>query len=133
MKPRPPGPCGAGSGPTSVSGWIVLTVAEWASRPFRDPEAFPGGAGLEGAIVARRVGEAKGPVGFNALTEEYQDLVKAGVVDPAKVARTALENGASIASLLLTTEALVAEIPEEKPAPPAGPPGGDMYGGMGGM
>ena len=90
-------------------------------------------AGLEGAIVARKVGESKGAVGFNALTEEYEDLVKAGVVDPAKVSRTALENGASIASLLLTTEALVAEIPEEKPAPPAGPPGGDMYGGMGGM
>ena len=91
-------------------------------------------AGLEGAIVARKVGESKGAVGFNALTEEYEALVKAGVVDPAKVSRTALENGASIASLLLTTEALVAEIPEEKPAPPAGgPPGGDMYGGMGGM
>jgi len=91
-------------------------------------------AGLEGAIVARRVRESKGAVGFNALTEVYEDLVKAGVVDPAKVARTALENAASIASLLLTTEALVAEIPEDKPAMPAGgPPGGDMYGGMGGM
>jgi chaperonin GroEL len=92
-------------------------------------------AGLEGAIVARRVSESKGAVGFNALTEVYEDLVKAGVVDPAKVARTALENSASIASLLLTTEALVAEIPEDKPAMPAGggPPGGDMYGGMGGM
>ena len=77
--------------------------------------------------------ESEGATGFNALTETYEDLVAAGVVDPAKVARTALENGASIASLLLTTEALVAEIPEDKPPMPAGgPPGGDMYGGMGG-
>ena len=59
--------------------------------------------------------------------ELHADLVKAGITDPAKVSRTAIENGASIASLLLTTEALVAEIPEDKPAAPAGPPGGDMY------
>ncbi|MEW6749955.1 MAG: chaperonin GroEL [Candidatus Latescibacterota bacterium] len=84
-------------------------------------------AGAEGAIVARKVAEGKGAFGFNALTEQYEDLVKAGVVDPAKVSRTALENGASIAGLLLTTEALVAEMPEKKkPAPPT-PPGGDMY------
>ena len=87
-------------------------------------------AGLEGAVVARRVNDGEDSFGFNALTEVYEDLVKAGVVDPAKVSRTALENGASIASLLLTTEVLVAEIPEEKPPVPAGPPGGDMYGGM---
>jgi chaperonin GroEL len=91
-------------------------------------------AGLEGAIVVRKVADGKGAFGFNARTEVYEDLVKAGVVDPAKVSRTALENGASIASLLLTTEALVAELPEKKSAAPAGgPPGGDMYGGGGGM
>ncbi|MBN63447.1 MAG: chaperonin GroEL [Gemmatimonadetes bacterium] len=92
-------------------------------------------AGVEGAIVVRKVVDGKSNFGFNARTEEYEDLVKAGVVDPAKVSRTALENGASIASLLLTTEALIAEIPEKTPAAPAGPPGGDMYGGggMGGM
>jgi chaperonin GroEL len=85
-------------------------------------------AGHEGSIVVQKVGEGKAAFGFNALTEEYEDLVKAGVIDPAKVSRTALENAASIAGLLLTTEALVAEIPEDKPAPPAGgPPGGDMY------
>jgi chaperonin GroEL len=85
-------------------------------------------AGHEGSIVVQKVGEGKAAFGFNALTEAYEDLVKAGVIDPAKVSRTALENASSIAGLLLTTEALVAEIPEEKPAPPAGgPPGGDMY------
>ena len=85
-------------------------------------------AGHEGAIVVQKVAASKQPAfGFNALTEEYEDLVKAGFTDPAKVSRTAIENGASIASLLLTTEALVAEIPEEKPPMPAGPPGGDMY------
>ena len=85
-------------------------------------------AGHEGAIVVQKIAASKQPAfGFNALTEEYEDLVKAGFTDPAKVSRTAIENGASIASLLLTTEALIAEIPEDKPAMPAGPPGGDMY------
>ena len=85
-------------------------------------------AGHEGAIVVQKVAASKqASYGFNALSEKYEDLVKAGITDPAKVSRTAVENGASIASLLLTTEALVAEIPEEKPPAPAGPPGGDMY------
>ncbi len=90
-------------------------------------------AGSEGAIVVRKVADGSGAFGFNARTEEYEDLVEAGVVDPAKVSRTALENGASIASLLLTTEALIAELPEKTPPAPAGPPGGDMYGGGMGM
>ena len=86
-------------------------------------------AGLEGSIVVQRVRESKGQEGFNAQTEIYENLVKAGVIDPTKVVRAALQNAGSIASLLLTTEALVAEIPEEKSdAAPAGPPGG-----MGGM
>ncbi len=104
------------------------------NRALEEPlRQIAANAGIEGAIVARKVSESEGATGCNALTETYEDLVAAGVVDPAKVARTALENGASIASLLLTTEALVAEIPEDKPPMPAGgPPGGDMYGGMGG-
>jgi chaperonin GroEL len=85
-------------------------------------------AGLEGAIVVQRVRELSGNDGFNAQTETYEDLVKAGVIDPTKVVRTALQNAGSIASLLLTTEALIAEIPEAKSEAPAGPPGG-----MGGM
>jgi chaperonin GroEL len=88
-------------------------------------------AGEEGAIVLGKIQEAKDPnYGFNAQSGEYEDLVKAGVLDPTKVVRTALQNAGSIASLMLTTEALVAEIPEEKKAP-AGAPGG--HGGMGDM
>ena len=88
-------------------------------------------AGAEGAIIVRKVADGEGAFGFNARTEEYEDLRAAGVVDPAKVSRTALENGSSIASLLLTTEALIAELPEKAAPAPAGPPGGDMYGGGG--
>jgi chaperonin GroEL len=85
-------------------------------------------AGEEGSIVVQRVKEAKDEEGFNAATGKYENLVQAGVIDPTKVVRTALQNAASIASLLLTTEALVSEIPEEKKEAPA-PHGG----GMGGM
>jgi chaperonin GroEL len=76
-----------------------------------------------------QVKDGKGDEGFNAATDVYEDLVKAGVIDPAKVVRNALQNASSIASLLLTTEALVSEIPEEKKDAPQGMPGG----GMGGM
>src|SRR6187431_1374594 len=86
-------------------------------------------AGAEGSIVVSKVREMKQDEGFNAATETYEDLVKAGVIDPAKVVRNALQNASSIASLLLTTEALVSEIPEEKKEAPAMPHGG----GMGGM
>ena len=93
-------------------------------------------AGHEGSIVVAKVKEIKdAESGFNAATETYGNLVKAGVIDPAKVVRTALQNAASISSLLLTTEALVSEIPEPTPAAPAAPGGapGGMGGGMGGM
>ena len=72
-------------------------------------------AGAEGSIVVSKVKEMKQDEGFNAATEVYEDLVKAGVIDPAKVVRSALQNASSIASLLLTTEALISEIPEAKP------------------
>ena len=87
-------------------------------------------AGQEGSIVVAKVRDMKQDEGFNAATEVYEDLVKAGVIDPAKVVRNALQNASSIASLLLTTEALVSEIPEEKKDAPQMPHGG---GGMGGM
>jgi len=75
-------------------------------------------SGTEGAIVVERVRENANPnFGFNAATDTYEDLVLAGVIDPTKVTRTALQNAASIASLMLTTEAMVAEIPEKKSAP----------------
>jgi chaperonin GroEL len=88
-------------------------------------------AGAEGSIVLDKVKNGKGAFGFNAAKEEYEDLLKAGIIDPTKVVRTALLNASSVAGLLLTTEAMVAEKPEEKSAP-AMPPGGGM-GGMGGM
>jgi chaperonin GroEL len=88
-------------------------------------------AGHEGAVVVAKVRDGKAEEGFNAQTEKYENLVEAGVIDPTKVVRSALQNASSIASLLLTTEALVSEIPEEKPEAPAG--GGHGGGGMGGM
>lgn len=84
-------------------------------------------AGHEGSIVVEKVKELGNDFGFNALTEKYEDLVKAGVLDPVKVVRTALQNAASIAGLLLTTEGLVSEIPEEKSDMPPMPSGGGMY------
>jgi chaperonin GroEL len=88
-------------------------------------------AGVEGSIVVDKVKNLKGPNGFNAATEEYTDLIKAGVIDPTKVVRTALQNAASVAALLLTTEAMIAEKPEEKGDAMGG--GGGMPPGMGGM
>ncbi|HEV2320482.1 MAG TPA: chaperonin GroEL, partial [Verrucomicrobiae bacterium] len=86
-------------------------------------------AGVEGSVIAEAVKKSKGNEGYNVATGEYEDLVKAGIVDPKKVTRSALQNAASIAGLLLTTECLITEVPEkEKPAPA---PGG--HGGMGGM
>jgi chaperonin GroEL len=87
-------------------------------------------AGIEGSIVVQKVKEGKGNFGYNARTEVYEDLVKAGVIDPTKVTRTALENAASVAGLLLTTEAVISEKPQDKKPEM---PGGGMPGGMGGM
>jgi chaperonin GroEL len=89
-------------------------------------------AGLEGSVVVQQVERETGAIGINAVTGDYEDLLKAGVLDPAKVTRSALQNAASIAALLLTTEALVADKPEKTSAMPGMPPGGGM-GGMGGM
>ena len=88
-------------------------------------------AGVEGSIVVNRVANESGAFGFNALTQEYEDMIKAGVIDPTKVTRSALENAASIAGLLLTTEAVVCDKPEPKGHGPAMPDPG--MGGMGGM
>ncbi len=85
----------------------------------------------DGAVVLEKVKNAEGDYGFNARTEQYENLVEAGVVDPTKVTRSALENAASVASILLTTEAAITDIKEDKPDMPAMPPGG--MGGMGGM
>ena len=105
---------------------IVRVALEAPARLIAD------NAGLEGSVMVRDVELASGPTGLNALTGELEDLIEAGVIDPAKVTRAALQNAASIAALLLTTEALVADKPEpEPPMPPGG--GMDPMGGMGGM
>ena len=87
-------------------------------------------AGVDGGVVVKEVLGSKGNIGYNVATDKYEDLVKAGVVDPTKVTRTALQNAASIAGLLLTTECMITEIPDKSPAPAGGGHGG---GGMGGM
>jgi len=89
-------------------------------------------AGLEGSIVVEKVKEKKGAFGFNARTDRYEDMIAAGVIDPTKVTRFALQNAASVASLMLTTQCMIADKPEEKSAMPAMPPGGGGgYPGMG--
>ncbi len=99
------------------------------SRALESPiRQIAGNAGAEGSIVVAKVRDGEGPFGYNAQTEVYEDLVAAGVIDPTKVVRSALQNAASIAGLLLTTEAVVVEKPEPEGAAPAMPPGG-----MGGM
>ncbi|MFW6352218.1 MAG: TCP-1/cpn60 chaperonin family protein, partial [Bacteroidota bacterium] len=89
-------------------------------------------AGIEGSIIVQKVREGKEDFGFNARTETYENLYQSGVIDPTKVTRVALENAASIAGMLLTTECVLAEIKEDKPEAPMNPGMGGM-GGMGGM
>ena len=107
---------------------------EIVKRALEEPaRQIAGNAGHEGAIIVGKVRENEDEeVGFNAENEQYENLVQAGVLDPTKVTRLALQNAGSVASLMLTTEALVSEIPEEDKKPPAMPPGGGGMGGMGG-
>ena len=84
-------------------------------------------AGLEGAVIVDKIKASEKGIGYNALIEEYQDMIKAGIVDPAKVTRSALQNAASVAAMILTTESLVADQPAPEPAAPAAPPMGGMY------
>ena len=113
------------SGDEKTGASIVLRALE---EPIRQIAA---NAGLEGSIIVEKVrAEESTSFGFNAATDEYVDMYEAGIVDPAKVTRSALQNAASVASLLLTTESLVTDIPAPEPAMPAGAPG---MGGMGGM
>jgi chaperonin GroEL len=100
---------------------IVRRALEEPARCIAD------NAGVEGSVIVEHIKNAGGNIGFNAMTGEYEDMLKAGIVDPAKVTRSALQNAASIGSMVLTTECLVAEKKEEKPAAPAMPPGGGMY------
>jgi chaperonin GroEL len=106
----------------------VNIIRRAAEEPLRQ---IANNAGVDGSIVVDKVRNGKGSFGFNAATEEYEDLVKAGVIDPTKVVRAALQNAASVASLMLTTEALVAERPKKK-SPSTGNAGAHGGGGMGG-
>jgi chaperonin GroEL len=90
-------------------------------------------AGQEGSVVTEKVRNEKGAFGFDASQDEYTDMIKAGIIDPTKVVRLALQNAASVASLMITTEAIVAEKPERKAPYPPMPPGGGGMGGMGDM
>ena len=109
----------------------VLTGVNLVRRAVEEPlRQIAYNAGLEGSVVVERVKSSESGIGFNALTEEYVDMVKAGIVDPAKVTRSALQNAASIAALVLTTESIVADkVDENAPMMPPMPP----MGGMGGM
>jgi chaperonin GroEL len=110
------------------------TGARIVSKALEEPAKWIAiNAGLEGGVAVQQIERETGSIGLNAATGEFEDLVKAGVIDPAKVTRSALQNAASIAALLLTTEALVADKPEPESAMPAGMPGGGGMGGMGGM
>jgi len=108
----------------------ITLVMRAMEEPIRQ---IANNAGAEGSVVVEKVKEGKGSFGFNAESGSFEDLLKAGIIDPTKVTRFALQNAASVAALLLTTEAMVAEKPKEREEmPPGMPPGGGM-GGMGGM
>ena len=111
----------------------VKVIMRAVEEPLRQ---IANNAGLEGSVVIDKVKSSQGSSGYNADTDTYEDLMKAGVIDPTKVVRLALQNAASVASLMLTTQAMVAEKPEDKPEPMPGggaPPGMGGMGGMGGM
>ena len=114
-------------GDEKIGAAIVKVAIEYPLRQLCE------NAGVEGSVVVKEVLSSDGNTGYNVATETYEDLLKAGVVDPTKVTRSALQNAASIAGLLLTTECMITDIPEEKPAAPAGGGGMDGMGGMGGM
>ncbi len=121
---------GVGSDPEEKLG--VEVIARAIEEPLRQ---ISNNAGVEGSVVINKVKEGEGSFGYNARTDTYEDLIEAGVIDPKKVVRFALQNAASVASVMLTTEAMIAEKPEENAGAgmPGGMPGGGMGGGMPGM
>jgi chaperonin GroEL len=109
------------SGDEKTGGMIIKRALEEPVRQIAE------NAGYEGSVVVARVKDSKTGVGFNAMTEEYTEMIGAGIVDPAKVTRSALQNAASASAMLLTTEAGVVEVKKDEPPMPMG------GGGMGGM
>ena len=105
----------------------INIIARAAEEPLRQ---IVENAGLEGSVIVEKVRNGKKDFGFNAKTENYENLYKSGVIDPAKVVRVALENAASVAGMLLTTDCVISEIKDENPSPATMPP---MGGGMPGM
>ncbi len=106
----------------------VLTGINIVKRALEEPvRQIAENAGLEGSVIVEKLKEQKAGIGYNAASDEWVDMVEAGIVDPTKVTRSALQNAASVSALLLTTEAVVADKPEENPAPQA------PAAGMGGM
>lgn len=116
-----------GENPDQEVGFDIIRRA--LESPLR---CIANNAGAEGSIVVQKVKEGEGAFGYNARTEKYEDLIEAGVPDPTKVTRTALQNAASVAALMLTTEAIVSEKPSQGDDDDDGPAGGGMPGGMGG-
>ena len=110
----------------------IAIVRRSVEEPLRQIVANAGG---EGSVIVQKIKEGSGNFGYNARTEEFEDLLKAGVIDPTKVSRVALENAASIAGMLLSTECVISDAEEESSAAGGGMPGGGMpgMGGMGGM
>ena len=105
-----------------------------ACRAMEEPlRQIVGNAGEEGSVVLNNVKQGEGNYGYNAATGEYADMIEAGILDPTKVARSALQNAASVAGLMITTEAMVADMPADDSAPAGGMPDMSGMGGMGGM
>jgi chaperonin GroEL len=107
----------------------VNTIKRCLEEPLRQ---IANNAGKEGSVIVQKVLDGKGDFGYDARLDEYTQMIKSGIIDPTKVVRTAIQNAASVASLMITTEAMIAEKPEDKKAPAMGMPPGGM-GGMEGM
>ncbi len=106
------------------------SASRWSSKALEEPvRQIATNAGAEGSLVVEQILKSAMDVGYNAATDKYEDMLKAGIVDPTKVARSALQNAASVAALFLTTEAVITEKPEKEKAPMMPPGGGmgDMY------
>ena len=104
-----------------------LTGAEIVRKALESPtKLLAENAGVDGEVVVSEIRKRPKGVGFNVLSGEYVDMIKAGIIDPAKVTRTAVQNAVSVATMILTTECLVTDIPEKEKNPPIGGPGGEM-------